>query len=371
MAITLVTEDLSVNEGRTAINSSLTDLDTRLSVVETSGGGNLSTLTTQVNTNTSDIATLQSAVSGLPALETSVNTNIADIATLQTDVSTIQTDVLTLQTDFANITPASIGADPAGAASTAISDHVAAADPHTQYQLRSEKDTPNGYAGLNSSGILDGSVIPSYLGQGISYFGSWDAATNTPTLSDSSVPSSGTYYKVSSPGVTLLGGFSSWAVGDWVISNGVNWDKISQTTVGTASAVGNSLQAFTLVVSDETTPLVTGTSVYTWRAPYAFQLNSIRASLTTAPTGADVIVDVKRNGTTLFSTPLHVDAGTTTSVGSATTPVINNYVLSDNDEITVDITQVGSTNAGTGLKVYLRGAEYNPYSITNAMLLML
>lgn len=35
--------------------------------------------------------------------------------------------------------------------STAISNHEAAADPHTGYQKESEKDAANGYAGLNSS----------------------------------------------------------------------------------------------------------------------------------------------------------------------------------------------------------------------------
>lgn len=38
-----------------------------------------------------------------------------------------------------------------------LTDHLAAPDPHTGYQKESEKGNPNGYAGLNASG-----VIPDY-----------------------------------------------------------------------------------------------------------------------------------------------------------------------------------------------------------------
>lgn len=46
------------------------------------------------------------------------------------------------------------------AASTAVSGHVAAADPHTQYQKESEKGQPNGYASLDASGQVPVAQIP-------------------------------------------------------------------------------------------------------------------------------------------------------------------------------------------------------------------
>lgn len=49
-------------------------------------------------------------------------------------------------------TAANVGADPAGTASTAVTNHVSAADPHTQYQRESEKGAANGYASLDGSG---------------------------------------------------------------------------------------------------------------------------------------------------------------------------------------------------------------------------
>ena len=44
--------------------------------------------------------------------------------------------------------------------------------------------------------------------------------------------------------------------------------------------------------SDETTDLATGTGVVTFRMPFAMTLTAVRASVTTAPTGSTVIVDI-------------------------------------------------------------------------------
>ncbi len=49
---------------------------------------------------------------------------------------------------------------PAGISHASLAD-LTSGDPHTQYQLKSEKNTANGYAGLNSSGLLSPSRIPA------------------------------------------------------------------------------------------------------------------------------------------------------------------------------------------------------------------
>jgi len=65
---------------------------------------------------------------------------------------------------------------------------------------------------------------------GIKYVGAWDASLNVPTLVDSTgLP--GDYYVVAVAGTTLLGGISSWGVGDWVIFNGTNWTKLKQASI--------------------------------------------------------------------------------------------------------------------------------------------
>jgi hypothetical protein len=107
--------------------------------------------------------------------------------------------------------------------------------------------------------------------------------------------------------------------------------------------------------SDETTALTVGTAKVTFRMPHAFTLTAVRASVTTAPTGSTLIVDINEGGTTILSTKLSIDASEKTSTTAATPVVISDTALADDAEITIDIDQIGSTIAGAGLKVYLIG----------------
>jgi hypothetical protein len=66
------------------------------------------------------------------------------------------------------------------------------------------------------------------------------------------------------------------------------------------------------------------------------------------------------NGTTMFSTPLQIDAGTKTTVGSAVPAVLSITDVPDDAEFLVYITQVGSTYAGSGLKVAVTGIKTDP-----------
>jgi len=59
-----------------------------------------------------------------------------------------------------------------------------------------------------------------------SYQGTWNASTNTPTLT-SSVGTLGFYYVVSVAGSTNLNGISTWAVGDWAVYSGSAWQKVA------------------------------------------------------------------------------------------------------------------------------------------------
>ena len=86
----------------------------------------------------------------------------------------------------------------------------------------------NGVATLDAGGTVPLSQIPASIQGGVSYQGSWNAATNTPTLT-SSVGSKGYYYVVSTSGSTNLNGITDWLVGDWAIFNGSVWQKIDNT----------------------------------------------------------------------------------------------------------------------------------------------
>ena len=116
----------------------------------------------------------------------------------------------------------------------------------------------------------------------------------------------------------------------------------------------NPTQAIIIACSDETTALTTGTKV-TFRMPYAFTLTAVRASVTTAPVGSVLTVDINEAGSTILSTKIEIDANEKTSTTAATPPVIDDASLADDAQMTIDIDGVGSSTAGAGLKVTLIG----------------
>jgi hypothetical protein len=82
---------------------------------------------------------------------------------------------------------------------------------------------------VNAKGVVTSATTASFTG-GLSYQGSWNASTNTPTLV-SSTGTNGYYYIVSVAGSTNLNGVTDWQVGDWAIFNGSTWQKIDQTNL--------------------------------------------------------------------------------------------------------------------------------------------
>jgi hypothetical protein len=138
-------------------------------------------------------------------------------------------------------------------------------------------------------------------------------------------------------------------------------------TDGVTSAIQTQLDAkvakatvpceFIIACSDETTAITTGTAKVTFRAPYAFTLTAVRASVTTAPTGSTIVIDINETGTTVLSTKLSIDASEKTSTTAASAAVISDSAIADDAEITIDFDQVGSTIAGAGVKVTLIGTH--------------
>lgn len=131
------------------------------------------------------------------------------------------------------------------------------------------------------------------------------------------------------------------------------WDR--STGTGTPSGGAASAQCLPIACSDETTLLTAGVAKVTFRMPFAMTGVSVRASVTTAPTGSVLTVDVNEGGASILSTKLTIDAGEKTSVTAAAPAVVGDGALADDAEITIDIDGVGSSVAGKGLKVYLIG----------------
>jgi hypothetical protein len=62
----------------------------------------------------------------------------------------------------------------------------------------------------------------------VTYEGTWNASTNTPTLA-SGTGTKGEYYVVNVAGSTNLDGITDWQIGDWAIFNGTVWEKVDNT----------------------------------------------------------------------------------------------------------------------------------------------
>jgi len=127
-------------------------------------------------------------------------------------------------------------------------------------------------------------------------------------------------------------------------------------------------ESFLLAASDESTSLTASLRKVQFRMPYAFVLTNVRASVSVAPTGAALTVDINVNNTSIFENGanngvrLTIAASATTSVGGtahafaagggSATPTL---AIADDAVITIDVDVIGSTVAGAGLKVTLIG----------------
>jgi len=81
----------------------------------------------------------------------------------------------------------------------------------------------------------------------LSYQGTWNASTNSPTLT-SSIGTQNNYYIVGTSGSTNLNGITDWVVGDWLIFNGSVWQKIDTTDL--VVSVAGRTGAITLTTAD-------------------------------------------------------------------------------------------------------------------------
>jgi hypothetical protein len=130
----------------------------------------------------------------------------------------------------------------------------------------------------------------------------------------------------------------------------------NRVLVTTTRAPG--VQQFTYQVQVFTVPgtLSTGTGRAKFYIPGPITIGNVRASVGTAPTGSDLVIDVNKNGTTIFTTQTSrpkIFAGQT--LVSTSTPNVTE--LTTGDYLTVDIDQIGSLNPGSDLSVQI---EFTP-----------
>jgi hypothetical protein len=125
----------------------------------------------------------------------------------------------------------------------------------SDYIPTTQKAAALGVATLDASTKVPISQIPDAVIGALNYQGTWNAATNTPTLT-SSVGTKGYYYVVSVAGSTNLNGTTDWLVGDWAVYNGTIWQKVDNTDSVT------SVNTLTGAVVLTTTNIAEGTNLY-------------------------------------------------------------------------------------------------------------
>lgn len=174
----------------------------------------------------------------------------------------------------------------------------------------------------------NGSVLSWSSGAGgLSYQGTWNASTNTPTLA-SGVGTNGYYYIVSTAGSTNLDGITDWQIGDWLMFNGTIWQKIDQSNLVT------SVNGQTGAVSLTTTNINEGTNLY--------YLDSRARQSLSAGTGISYSTST---GVITNSSPDQ----TVSLTGAGTTSISGTYpsfTITSNDQYQGTVTSVAQTFTG-------------------------
>lgn len=88
--------------------------------------------------------------------------------------------------------------------------------------------------------------------------------------------------------------------------------------------------------------------------PCALTINHVRCYAKTAPVGSSIIVDINKNGTTIFTTQANRPTISDGENKGSSSPTPDVTSLAEGDVITLDIDQVGSSTAGADLTVEVR-----------------
>jgi hypothetical protein len=127
---------------------------------------------------------------------------------------------------------------------------------------------------------------------------------------------------------------------------------ISITGASGGSGGGGSSHVFAIALSDSATELTTGNGD-SWDAMFDYSIDSVRIGVNLPPTGSNLSVDINKNGTSIFSTEITIDAGDSTSVTATTPYSLSTTTVNYNDRMNAVVNSVGSTFGGAGIKLYI------------------
>ena len=305
---------------------------------------NITTNAGDINTNANNIAINVGAIS---VNSNDISTNADNIAInsglisdnavdIQTNVNSIVTNATNIATNVINITD---NADTIEDNATDINTI------NTTAEFLVNKGEPSGYVPLDASSKILETYLPASVIGGLKYIGTWDALNDTPTL-PSATTNNGSYYIVSVAGTYLS---VSYGIGDWIVSNGVDYQKIDNTdSVSTVfGRVGNILansvdyDAFYPTLTNLPSLITNNTSV---------AANTLKVGITTQQ-AADIVTNNDKVGITTAQadeiTANTLKDGITTAQADAI--VVNSakvgITTAQADEIVVNSAKVGITTA--------------------------
>jgi hypothetical protein len=227
----------------------------------------------------------------------------------------------------------------------------------------------SGVATLGSDGKLTASQVPTTLIGGMSYQGTWNASTNTPTIV-ASTGTKGYYYKVSVAGTTSIDGNANWTAGDMIAFDGTTWDQIqggsadvysvngSTGAVTVSANLGVTTGASTTTITSSigtsaVIPAATTTVAGVLTAADKTKLDGIAAGASTGTvTSVSVVTANGVSGTVATSTvtpAITLTLGAITPTSVAATGAVSGSNLSGSNTGDQTITLTGDvTGTGTG-----------------------
>lgn len=241
-----------------------------------------------------------------------------------------------------------------------------------------------GVATLDAGGKVPVSELPAAVLGALSYQGTWDASTNTPTLT-SSVGTKGYYYVVSVAGNTNLNGITDWLVGDWAVYNGSIWQKVDNTetvtsvngqtgavtltttniaegtnlyytdtrarasnSAGTGISYDSGTGVITNSAPDQTVSIANGTGISATGTYPAFTVTN--TGVTSAVAGTGISVSGATGAVTVTNTAPDQTVALTGAGTTVVTGTYPNFTITSTDSATGTVTSVAAT-AGTGISV--------------------
>ena len=169
----------------------------------------------------------------------------------------------------------------------------------------------------------------------VTYKGTWDAATNTPTLASGS-GTQGDYYVVNVAGSTNLDGITDWQIGDWAIFNGLVWQKVDNTDA--VSSVNGQVGTVVLTAANvgaaaNTVEIIAGIGLDgggNLAANVTIDLANTTVAAATYGDAANVAqftVDAQGRLTAASNVAINIPAGSVTGLGTMATQDANNVAI--------------------------------------------